>query len=32
MGMGLLGRVIVVVYTYRGDSIRIIFGKTGRAA
>ena len=24
MGMGALGRVLIVVYTYRGDNIRII--------
>ena len=31
IGMGALGRVLVVVYTYRGDNIRIISARVASA-
>ena len=31
MGMGALGRIIVVAYTYRGDNIRIISARMAAA-
>jgi uncharacterized protein len=31
IGMGALGRVLVVVYTYRGDNIRIISARVAAA-
>lgn len=31
IGMGALGRVLVVVYTYRGDNIRIISARLAAA-
>lgn len=31
IGMGVLGRVLVVVYTYRGDNIRIISARAAAA-
>lgn len=31
MGMGALGRVLIVVYTYRGDTIRIISARVAAA-
>ncbi|MGD0200139.1 MAG: BrnT family toxin [Bryobacteraceae bacterium] len=31
IGMGALGRVLIVVYTYRGDSIRIISARVAVA-
>jgi uncharacterized DUF497 family protein len=31
IGMGALGRVLIVVYTYRGDSIRIISARIAAA-
>lgn len=31
MGMGALGRVLIVVYTYRGDDIRIISARVAAA-
>jgi len=31
MGMGVLGRVLVVAWTYRGENIRIISVRPGEA-